>query len=908
MAYCFPPGSWDPTATGGLLVAASGRSWVRKRTVMKARSMLARHPAASKRAYPTPAPAVAVMSENLDPLISTALACKLQQGLSSRSAAPEQPRHVAAVVLPRYRRLIVPVRLLPLPECAGMDKATACLRFANPHFRMKHLVKNNVTNKKARHEGLVKEGVDTDQPQLGAVAPETDGTPHSTGRHAAPRNNGIHLPAELFPVHLVEQLLEVEPLPSRRYGDLPRRTRPDLVPIARNERVKHLARPFPVGFLDPFRKRGYHVRVGAQKHTVQTQVYHPSQKTALYGDNPRAVVRQDKAQAAPRPRLQFMVKTFRVPPRKFRLHPRSPPVHLSPAVCRHWFTNKGSRVPQATATLSDTLAQYPQNVNGFRRCLVPFPAFLVILARRLLTAHWRQSMRVLVTGGAGYLGCHLVRLLLDRGHSVRLFDRFYFGEASVAPFKRSPRCEIVRGDIRDVGKVPELLDGVDAVIHLAGLANDPSCDLSPEMTADINVEGTRNLAVQAQKQGIRRFVQASSCGVYGKGVITELDEESPANPVSLYAESKLDSERLLLAMKSDAFEPVIGRPGTLFGWSNRMRFDLAVNQMVATASRNGRIDVMGGGRQWRPFLHVHDAAKAFLLLLDAPAEKVSGQVFNVGHDGLNLRVNDLAHRIAALFPGIQVSYAKDDEDLRTYRVRFGKMAQVLGFAPRYGIDDGVREVRDALEDPAVDPTDAIYFNVRQMKRLLDTPAAEGGEPVVPRMVQLSPPSLGSEEEAAVIGVFRSGWLAPGAKVEAFESAVARTVGAPYGVAVNSCTAALHLCLEAAGVKPGDEVITSPITWISTANTIYHMGAKLVLADILPDTVNIDPEAVERAVTERTKAIMPVHLAGQPCDRSPRNTASQSSRTPPTPWAPRTKASRSAPSALTRASASIRSKT
>jgi len=474
-------------------------------------------------------------------------------------------------------------------------------------------------------------------------------------------------------------------------------------------------------------------------------------------------------------------------------------------------------------------------------------------------------MRVVVTGGAGYLGNHVVRQLVEIGHDVRVFDRLCFEESVAEELKKLPGCEFVRGDIRKIGEFPALFEGAHAVIHLAGLANDPSCDLDPEMALDVNYRSTVHLAEMAQAHGVRRFVYASSCSVYGRGVFEILDEESPTNPVSVYAQSKLESERILLDRRSNAFEPVIVRPATLFGWSSRMRFDLAINLMVATAMRNGCINIYGGGKQWRPFVHVRDAARAIVKMLEAPADAVNGEIFNLGTDAVNFQIIDLAKRIAGLFEGVAIEIVKDDEDLRSYHVQFGKIERVLGFEPEWSADRGAEEVRDHLADERIDPFATIHFNVRRMKELLATPVALGGEPVASRFIPLAPPAIGEEEERAVIEVLRSGWLTSGAKVTEFERAFAEKVSAPHAVAVSSCTAALHLCLVQAGVKPGDEVITSPLTWVSTANTIVNMGARLVLADVRPDTLNVDPAALETAITSKTKAIVPVHLAGLPCD-------------------------------------------
>ena len=182
-------------------------------------------------------------------------------------------------------------------------------------------------------------------------------------------------------------------------------------------------------------------------------------------------------------------------------------------------------------------------------------------------------MRILVTGGAGYLGCCLVPVLAERGHEVRVFDRGCFGFDGLPA--TSPH---VRGDIRRLQEHPTLMDDIDAVIHLAGLANDPSCDLDPEMAWDVNVESTLELAHLAIKSGVKRFVFASSCAVYGQGVFSRLDEASPANPVSTFGRSKRAAEEGLLRLASASFQPILVRAGTLFGVSPRMRFDLAINQ------------------------------------------------------------------------------------------------------------------------------------------------------------------------------------------------------------------------------------------------------------------------------------------------------------------------------------------
>jgi dTDP-4-amino-4,6-dideoxygalactose transaminase/nucleoside-diphosphate-sugar epimerase len=464
--------------------------------------------------------------------------------------------------------------------------------------------------------------------------------------------------------------------------------------------------------------------------------------------------------------------------------------------------------------------------------------------------------------------------LVERGHSVRIFDRFCYlpaGVSAEALFRpmasgASGTLELVTGDIRRLQETPELLDGIEAIVHLASLSNDPSCDLDEDMAYDVNTESTRELARLAVERGVRRFVFSSSCAVYGRGVFELLDEESPANPVSSFGKSKLAAEQAVLRLASPEFEPVVARMATLFGWSRRMRFDLAINQMVATALRQQRITVRGGGSQWRPFVHVRDAADATALLVESPAHLVAGEVFNVGSDLHNVRIRDLAERVARHLPGTAIETFKDDDDQRNYRVQFGKVRGRLNFICQWSMDEGIEEVRRGLEaNPDLDPFDEQHFNVAKMKTLLATPVDEGGEPVAARFIPLSRPSIGAEEEEAVLDALRSGWLTSGPQVGTFERLFAETVRAPHAIGVVSCTAALHLSMVQLGVGPGDEVIMPPITWASTGNTIVNMGAKVRFVDVEPDTLNMNPELLEAAISGRTKAIMPVHMAGHPCD-------------------------------------------
>ncbi len=475
-------------------------------------------------------------------------------------------------------------------------------------------------------------------------------------------------------------------------------------------------------------------------------------------------------------------------------------------------------------------------------------------------------MKILVTGGIGYLGCWVVKELLQRGYKIRVFDRMCFGFPEEAVWLKDSNVEIIQGDIRHWQKFPELFNDIDVVIHLAGLANDPSCSLCPITAKEVNVDSTIELARQSSQKGVRKFIFASTCAVYGKGIGDWLDEESPANPISIFAQTKREAEEKLLSLAHEKFSPVIARFSTLFGYSPRMRFDLAINQMVATAKRQGRIEVRGGGNQWRPFLHVRDCARAIALLCEAEQQKVHKQIFNIGYETLNRKIIDLAQEIASYIDGVEIDVIHDDEDLRTFRVQFQKFASLFQFQPEHSIQEALLEISEWFDRyPGQDPFSDNFINVFLFKKLKYIPVQEGGEPTAPLFIPLAKPVIGSEEEQAVLEAMRSGWLTSGHNIHAFEQNFASFVGAKECVAVSSCTSAIHLCLVEAGLKPGDEVITPPITWVSTINTLLNMGLKPVFVDVDPQTYNIDPQKIEEKITEKTRAIIPVDLAGHPCD-------------------------------------------
>jgi nucleoside-diphosphate-sugar epimerase len=331
---------------------------------------------------------------------------------------------------------------------------------------------------------------------------------------------------------------------------------------------------------------------------------------------------------------------------------------------------------------------------------------------------------VLVTGGGGYIGTELTEELLARGHKVTCIDRLFFGFDVVAEFVANPNYTLVRDDVRWFD--PALLDGVDVVIDLAGISNDPSCDLSPSMTEEINWQGALRVARLAKDHGVKRFLFSSSCSVYGQGAKVGLTEESELRPVSLYAKCKARAEEGLLEMASEGFCVTILRNATAYGYSRRMRYDLVVNLMTAKGFHDRVIYVLGGGEQWRPNVHVRDVAEAFLLVMGKPTEEVAGQIFNVGSDEQTFRVIDIAHIVREKLGNVRIEIVPDDPDKRTYNVSFEKIRCQLGFRAEHTIEQTVEELRNRLAHGTVRPfsdtrtrTLDYYLWLLQAKATLD---------------------------------------------------------------------------------------------------------------------------------------------------------------------------------------------
>lgn len=324
---------------------------------------------------------------------------------------------------------------------------------------------------------------------------------------------------------------------------------------------------------------------------------------------------------------------------------------------------------------------------------------------------------VLVTGGAGYIGCVLVRKLLAQGFAVRILDRLYWGEGPLADTLAA--VEVIHGDVRDLRD--EWLEGVDAVIHLAGLSNDPTAEYDPQANWEMNAVATEHLGEACKRLGVRRLTFGSSCSIYDGlppgGDYTEEAEVSPRGP---YAEAKYYAEQRLQALAGQDFCPVILRQGTVFGFSPRMRYDLVVNTFVKDALKKGQLNLHGGGWMWRPLVDVGDAAEAHIACVQAPEEKVRGEVFNVVQD--NYQIRALAMMVAGTLRlenrDVRLQEVPPPPRVRDYRCSNGKMTRLLGFTPQVTVLASIANmVSCVMRDGFAEFDHPRYYNIAWMELL-----------------------------------------------------------------------------------------------------------------------------------------------------------------------------------------------
>jgi nucleoside-diphosphate-sugar epimerase len=316
---------------------------------------------------------------------------------------------------------------------------------------------------------------------------------------------------------------------------------------------------------------------------------------------------------------------------------------------------------------------------------------------------------VLVSGGGGFVGTVLTDRLLNLGYSVNVLDTFWFGDF----LPQHPRLTKIKGDLRDARSVDVALQGVDTVIQLACLSNDPTSDLDPELTRSINLAGCSDIIHAARRQGITRFIYASSASVYGVRDEPNIVEDMPLEPITLYSRYKAEIEEELFSINDDDFTTVAVRNSTVSGFSPRMRLDLIISIFVRAAMRKKLITIEGG-HQLRPLIHMQDLVDFYVLLLDADAAKIHQQAFNVSSD--NYKVIDVARMVQERIP-CEFAFA-GFTDPRSYHVDTSKVARVLGYKTSRTIESAIDEVKAALVDGRIDDEDPRCYNIRHMKSLV----------------------------------------------------------------------------------------------------------------------------------------------------------------------------------------------
>ncbi len=326
-----------------------------------------------------------------------------------------------------------------------------------------------------------------------------------------------------------------------------------------------------------------------------------------------------------------------------------------------------------------------------------------------------KSKNILVTGGAGYIGIHLVQMLLDDDYNVTILDNFTFGKSSINHIINHPKLTVIEGDVANIKDLVKAVKNNRYVIALAAIVGDPASSIDAEETLNLNYESSKILTEICNFYEVEKLVFASSCSVYGASTSGYLTEDSPLNPVSLYARTRIYSENYILD-NSKITSPTILRLSTVFGFSPRMRYDLVVNTLLIRALKDKKFSVFGGD-QWRPFVHCYDVARAFKLAIESDRKATHKQIFNVGSDDMNFTIDQIGDKVSAKFPHAEYNKVDEDVDKRNYKVSFDKITTKLGFEKKYDIEMGLNEMIEKIneDDSLLDYEDKIYSNFSQLK-------------------------------------------------------------------------------------------------------------------------------------------------------------------------------------------------